>query len=94
MSGRMHVATRLCVLHPVPTRLALRCASARPDTCHMLETMRDTHVSHLLPRVLACDRALEAFSARCLDCKVRRCLGVQSSSHSRMLTFALLCLYR
>ena len=37
----------------------------------MLETMHETHVGHLLPRVTACHAAVEAFAARCLDCKVR-----------------------
>lgn len=44
------------------------------DTVHMLETMHETHVGHLLPRVTACHTAAEAFTARCLDCKV----GVKS----------------
>ncbi|KAL4447174.1 hypothetical protein ABPG77_007207 [Micractinium sp. CCAP 211/92] len=39
------------------------------DTVHMLETMHETHVGHLLPRVTACHTAAEAFTARCLDCK-------------------------
>lgn len=42
------------------------------DTVHMLETMHETHVGHLLPRVAACHTAAEAFAARCLDCKVGR----------------------
>lgn len=42
------------------------------DTVHMLETMHDTHAHHLVPRVAACDRSLEAFASRCLDCKVRQ----------------------
>ena len=37
----------------------------------MLETMHETHVGHLLPRVAACHEAVEAFAAHCLDCKVR-----------------------
>eukprot|EP00887_Chlorella_sp_A99_P002015 scaffold18.g2015.t1 len=39
------------------------------DTVHMLETMHETHANHLIPRVAACDRGLEAFSSQCLDCK-------------------------
>jgi len=40
------------------------------DTVHMLETMHETHVAHLLPRVAACQTAVEAFAERCMDCKV------------------------
>ena len=40
------------------------------DTVHMLETMHDTHANHLIPRVAACDRSLEALASQCLDCKV------------------------
>ena len=40
------------------------------DAVHMLETMHETHVAHLLPRVAACHEAVEAFAASCLACKV------------------------
>ena len=42
------------------------------DAVHMLETMHETHVAHLLPRVAACHEAVEAFAANCLACKVGR----------------------
>lgn len=47
------------------------------DTAAMLETMHETHLGHLLPRVTACHAAVEAFAAQCLDCKVRGWLGSQ-----------------
>ena len=40
------------------------------DTVHMLETMHETHVGHLLPRVQAAHAAVEAFAVQCLECKV------------------------
>jgi hypothetical protein len=43
------------------------------DTVHMLETMRETHVGHLAPRVEACHAAVEGFAAHCLECKVGCC---------------------
>jgi hypothetical protein len=36
----------------------------------MLETMHETHVGHLIPRVQACHLAVEAFAEQCLECKV------------------------
>ena len=40
------------------------------DLVHMLETMHETHVGHLIPRVQACHLAVEAFAEQCLECKV------------------------
>ncbi|PSC71466.1 Autophagy-related 11 [Micractinium conductrix] len=52
------------------------------DTVHMLETMHETHVGHLLPRVTACHAAVEAFAARCLDCKNALTRDVFSQLHT------------
>jgi hypothetical protein len=38
----------------------------------MLEMMRETHATHLLPRVEACHAAMEAFAQHCIECKVGR----------------------
>lgn len=66
------------------------------DAVHMLETMHETHVAHLLPRVSACHEAVEAFAANCLACKVgpwgRRV--ARASCVARQAAHTLSCLLR
>jgi hypothetical protein len=54
----------------------LAASSHVSDSVHMLETMRETHTAHLLPRVEACHAAVEAFAATCVECKVGAWLPV------------------
>ena len=50
-----------------PTCLSLQLS----DTCQMLETMHESHATHLLPRAAGIDTALQDFTQRCVACKVR-----------------------
>jgi hypothetical protein len=48
---------------------------ALPDLVAMLDAVHDTHAEHVLPRMAACDEALDAFVVKCTDAKVGGWVG-------------------
>ncbi len=71
----VHLLAMAGLQHPLACLPSLHLPAQVSDAVHMLETMHETHVAHLLPRVAACHEAVEAFADNCLACKVGRLAG-------------------